>query len=148
MDENNSLDSRISSVKKQTCFSQLTHVEIEKLSELFTEKKIKAGETIVKEGDPVDSFYLIAEGTADVRKFHVKDNQLVDESVATLGPGESIGLNEAGFYSLSGMRTATVVAKTDMILYFLSTAAFHGFSLANTHVHEVMRKNASTLEDK
>lgn len=132
-------------IKKQTCFSQLTDEETNVLSTLFIEVNVKAGDTIVTEGEPVDSVYLIVKGTADVRHVYLKDHVLQAQSLATLGPNEAIGLNEYGFYSLSGIRTATVVAITDMVLLRLSVAAFHGFALTYSHVNEVMRRNAENL---
>lgn len=132
-------------VKKQGCFSQLTDEEIGNLSDLLIEKKVTAGETIVTEGELVDTIFLIVSGTADVQIRIVKNNAIQVTSVATLGPGESIGLNETGFYSVSGKRTATVVALTDMVLLRLRIAEFHGFALANSHVSEVMRKNAEAV---
>ena len=130
-------------VKKQTCFSQLTEREIEMLSELLIEKRIAEGDTIVTQGEPVDSVYFIICGTADVRRISMENDKQVFQSLAKLSDGQSIGLSETGFYSLSGIRTATVVAETDMMLYRLSVAAFNGFALANPHVNEVMRKNTA-----
>jgi signal-transduction protein with cAMP-binding, CBS, and nucleotidyltransferase domain len=132
-------------VKSQACFSKLTEEEMEKLAQLLVEKYFAAGETIVTEGDLVDSVYLIVSGTADVRHDSIIDDKLHSRSVAKLGKGETIGLNETGFYSLSGRRTATVVAETNMVLLCLSTAEFHGFALAYSHVNEVMRKNAEAV---
>jgi signal-transduction protein with cAMP-binding, CBS, and nucleotidyltransferase domain len=129
-------------VKKQACFSKLTDSEIETLAGLFKFTRFSVGETIVTEGDPVDSVYLILSGTADVRHVSIHDHKPVINSLATLGPGTAIGLNETGFYSLSGIRTATVVANTDMVTLCLSMAAFHGFALAYPHVNEVMHQNA------
>ncbi len=136
-----SLDIKKEFIRNQACFSQLTDQEITDLAHLLVEKTLVAGETIVTEGDPVDSVYLIIRGTADVRVASVKDNAVVWTSVATLKDGDSIGLNETGFYSITGQRTATVVALSDMFLLRLSVTEFHGFSLANPHVSEVMRKN-------
>jgi len=133
-------------VQKQSCFSQLTPKEIDELATLFIEKRIPAGATIVTEADPVDSVYLIVSGTADVRHITIENGKTHVQSLATLNAGDAIGLNETGFYSLSGMRTATVVANTEMVVLRLSVAAFHGFALINTHVTEVMRKNAENLE--
>lgn len=132
-------------VRQQACFSKLTPDELDDLATLWTEKHFKAGETIVTEGEPVDSVYLIIRGKADVRHVSIKDHAPVITSLATLGEGEAIGLNETGFYSLSGIRTATVVALTDMDTFRLSVAAFHGFALANHHVVEVMRVNAEVI---
>lgn len=145
MNEVTDLNLKKEFIKKQTCFNQFTDSETEKLAELLHEKHVPVGTTIVTEGDPVDSVYLIVKGTADVRVTTVKDNALHTQSVAKLGPEDSIGLNETGFYSLSGKRTATVVAETEMILLHLNIAEFHGFALAYSHVNEVMRRNAEIV---
>jgi CRP-like cAMP-binding protein len=134
-------------LKKQACFSELTAEETHVLASLLSEKQFKAGETIVTEGDLVDSVYLIVSGFADVQHVTIKNEVLDILSLATLSPGDAIGLNEQGFYSLSGVRTATVVAKTDMVLLRLSVPAFHGFALSYPHVNEVMRRNAETMLD-
>lgn len=145
MDESSDLTQRILLVKKQPVFSQLTDQETEELASLFSERKVVPEELIVKEGDPVDSIYLIAHGTADVRHVTYKDNTAVVNSVAILSSGDAIGLNETGFYSISGKRTASVVAVTDMTLYRLSVAAFHGFALSHSHVSDVMHKHAGDI---
>jgi CRP-like cAMP-binding protein len=145
MDNSTDLATKHSFVKKQACFKLLTNKESEELATLLLDVHFKAGETIVLEGDPVDSIYLIVSGTADVRNATVGDKGIETHSVATLKPGDAIGLNDTGFYSLTGLRTATVVALTDINLLQLNIAEFHGFALANSHVHAVMRKNA---EDK
>ena len=132
-------------VKKQPCFFQLTEVEMEALSALFTEKKFTAGETIVTEGDLVDEVFLIVKGQADVRLTRIKDHVIHVNSVATLEAGDAIGLGDTGFYSLSGRRTATVVATTDMTTLQLGMAKFHGFALAYPHVNEVMRQRAAQV---
>lgn len=130
-------------VKKQTCFSQLTDEETTILSSLLKENRFAAGDTIVTEGESVDSAYIIVSGKADVRITSRHEETTKIQSVAVLGEGDSIGLNETGFYSLSGIRTATVIALTDMVLIRLNIATFHGFALAYPHVCEVMRKQAS-----
>lgn len=140
------LNTKIAMLRKQGAFMRLTDSEIEALAGLLTEKRVPAGEQIVTEGDTVDSVYLVVSGTADVRHVTVQNNALHIESLATLGPDAAIGLSDTGFYSLSGIRTATVVAKTDMVLLHLSVPRFHGFALDNAHVHEVMQKNFEHLE--
>lgn len=136
---NEERESKKKLIQQQKLFNKLTPAEMDQLADLFTTVHLNAGDTIVKEGGPVDSVFLILEGTADVRHIRFNDARVAEiQSVATLQPGQSIGLSETGFYSLSGVRTATVVANTKMVLYRLSVAAFNGFALANTHVHEVM----------
>jgi CRP-like cAMP-binding protein len=111
----------------------------------LSEKHVFANDIIVKEGDSVDSVYFIVSGIADVKQSIDKDHPDEFKSIATLSSNEAIGLNESGFYSISGVRTATVVALTDMVLLRLSVAAFHGFALAYSHVTEVMRQHAKNL---
>ena len=134
-------------VKKQTLFSQLREEEITELASLFTEIKIEPGAVIVKEGDSVDSVYLIGNGTADVMQVEAGHDHSETKSIAILSFGDSIGLNETGFYSISGNRTATVIALTDMLIYRLSVPAFRGFALSHTHVAEIMNKNSSKIFD-
>ena len=139
MDNSVGFDEKISLIRNQACFSGFNENETAMLSELFTEETYAPGDVIVKQGASVDKVYLIASGTAEVR---VVNHQVSEDYkvVATLGPKQAIGLSETGFYSLSGIRTATVVAQTEMVLLCLSVARFHGFALSNAHVAEVMRK--------
>ncbi len=139
------LDAKKALLKKQACFAQLSSEEYDMLANILKEVSVKTGDVVVTEGDPVDSVYLIVDGKADVRHVYVKDGMIEFQSLATLTTPQAIGLNESGFYSLSGVRTATVVALTDMILLQLSVAAFHGFALAYPHVNEVMRKHARDI---
>ncbi|EKD72274.1 MAG: hypothetical protein ACD_45C00718G0004 [uncultured bacterium] len=136
------------SIKKQECFSELTEEEQNMLADLLQEKHFAPGDTIVTEGDFVDSVYLIVNGTADVCHIYIQNNSPHIKSIATLGPGDAIGLNDTGFYSISGVRTATVIAKSNIVTLCLSIAAFHGFALVNSHVLEVMRNNAEAILDK
>jgi CRP-like cAMP-binding protein len=132
-------------IKKQPCFNKLTDQEVAILADLLIEKHYSAGEQIVKQGQPVDSVFLIVSGIADVTHVTYKENTAETEHLAILGPEEAIGLSETGFYSLSGIRTANVHAKTDMVLLRLSVAAFHGFALAYSHVNEVMRQFSESI---
>ncbi|MBV9575843.1 MAG: cyclic nucleotide-binding domain-containing protein [Gammaproteobacteria bacterium] len=142
MSESIDLISKKALVKSQVCFSLLTEAELDTLTNMFIEKQVSPGTTLVKEGDPVDSVYIIVHGTADVTHAVIKDNQIQYEFLATLHDKSAIGLSETGFYSLSGVRTATVIATSEMTLLRLSVAAFNGFALANSHVSEVMRTYA------
>lgn len=132
-------------IRNQVCFAQLTPAELDVITPFFIEKHFKAHEVIVHEGEPVEHVFLIASGEADVRQNTDKDHPEKTESVAKLGPKAAIGLNETGFYSISGVRTATVVALTDMVLLSLSMPAFHGFSLAYPHVNDLMRKYVAKI---
>ncbi len=132
-------------IKSQKAFRNLNDNEMEILAGLLVEKKFMAGEVIVKEGDRVDSIYLIVHGDADVFRSDIINDKPVASKVAVLHAGNAIGLSDVGFYSLTGLRTATVVAATDLITFRLSVSIFRGFTLAYPHANEVMRKQAENL---
>lgn len=87
------------------------------LRERVEERTATAGETIVRQGQPADRFYVIAAGECEV----VRDGAAGRQVLARLGPGRFFG--ETGL--LAGVpRTATVVAATDVRLLTLSRANF------------------------
>ena len=132
-------------VRKQPVFANFSAEEVDVLVTLLVEKKFAAGDVIVKQGDRVDSVYLIVSGNADVIVTNRENNQNVDTKVATLSGGKSIGLSDQGFYSLTGLRTATVIATSEMTLLKLSVVVFRGFALAYPHASEVLRAQAERL---
>lgn len=133
------LEARKKLLKKQAFFAKLTEEELDVLATLLVEVEAQPQDVIVKHGDRVDSVYIIVKGSADVQQTFYKDQVPHTTSLATLHEGAAIGLNETGFFSLSGKRTASVVALTDMTLLRLSVAAFHGFALSYPHVNEVLK---------
>lgn len=139
MDEIVDLEVKKSLILKQHCFQNLYDKEVLELVSLITTQVAGAGDTIVNKGDEVDSVYLIAEGSAEVRNKVYDNNTFKWETIATLKKGDAIGLSEEGLFSLSGKRTATVVALTDMTLYRISVPRLHGAMLANAHMNEVMK---------
>jgi CRP-like cAMP-binding protein len=139
------LDLKKESVKKQPCFSQLNDAEIDVLTTLLVEKIFQPGDVIVKEGEHVDSVYIIIRGSADVIHTHRKDQVNTEEKIATLKDGSAIGLSDRGFYSLTGLRTATVRAASELLTLRLSVPMFRGFALAYPHASEVMRQQAERL---
>lgn len=134
-------------VRKQHYFAQFSDDEVDVLITLFKTRYAMAGETIVTQGDFVNSIYLIVSGTVDVVNQYVDNGAIKSERITTLSAGAAIGLNEEGLYSLSGKRTATVIAFTDAVLLDLSVAAFHGFALASTHVAQVLREHTNRNMD-
>ncbi len=138
------LDTRKTLLKNQKVFSVLKDEEIEELATLLEEKSFPTGKVIVKEGDPVDSLYFIVNGEADVTGTVIKEDSRESIFLATLGPGKAIGLSDTGFYSLTGLRTATVTARSDMLLLYISLPRFNGFSLSHSHVNQMLRRNVGT----
>ncbi len=75
-------------------FSVLDAEELNIFSGLFTQKSYIIGENIAKMDEVIDAIYFIAEGKAEVH------NPI---PIAVLGVGESIGLNDTGFFSATGL---------------------------------------------
>lgn len=140
-----SIETKKELVKKQGCFTNLNPAEIDVLVTLLVEKKFAPGEVIVKQGAHVDSVYIIVSGSADVTVTKRENDQSITEKVFTMKDGNAIGLNDRGFYSITGLRTATVIAVTEVTTLKLSVAVFRGFALAYPHASEVMREQSERL---
>ena len=94
-------------------FAPLPAATLEQLADRMLEVHASAGETIIRQGEGGDRFYLIKTGTFDV----AVDGQPAHE----LGPGEGFG--EIALLR-DVPRTATVTARTDAVLYALERDSF------------------------
>ena len=90
----------------------------------LAERRVAAGEPIVGEGTGGVAFFFILEGETSVT--------VGGEEVATLKRGEYIG--ELALLDPDGPRTATVTAKTDVVLAAMSTWQFRPFVLAHPEI--------------
>ena len=96
-------------------FSTCSRKDLQKLGKASDEIAVKAGKVLVEEGKPGHEFFLIEDGTAEVRRNNRK--------VARLGRGQFFG--ELSLLD-RGPRSATVVADTDMTLVVLGQREFLG----------------------
>ncbi len=96
-------------------FSTCSRKDLQKLGKASDEIAVKAGKVLVEEGRPGHEFFLIEDGTAEVRRKNRK--------VATLGRGQFFG--ELSLLD-RGPRSATVVAESDMTLVVLGQREFLG----------------------
>ncbi len=125
------LEERVAFIKAFPCFSSLSAKQDEALAALMQEIEVKPLDTIVVENALVDAIYIIAEGQAEVTREALHRKKKVRVPVATLGHGEGIGLNDLGFYSTTGKRTATVTALTPMRLLKIDINDLHQFLKSN-----------------
>jgi CRP-like cAMP-binding protein len=88
--------------EKTPLFSELEPGEFERVFELLASRVIEKGQTVVKEGEPGDSIFIIARGKFTVTRTCADRKK----EAAVLGPGEFFG--EIGYFH--GLRTATVTA--------------------------------------
>lgn len=100
-------------LRESPIFAPLPQAQQERLARELLEVHAAVGDTVVREGERGDRFYVVAEGELDVA---------VDgASVRTLGPGDHFG--EIALLR-DVPRTATVTARTDSNLYALERDEF------------------------
>lgn len=124
------------------CFANFSKPQLTEFISLLHEVRFKSQEIIVAENDIVDSVYILVSGNAEVRVEVKKRRKMVQVPVASLTGGEGIGLNDTGFYSSTGKRTATVIALNDIVALKLELKDLHDF-LRRNHLESEMY-NAST----
>jgi CRP-like cAMP-binding protein len=103
---------------------EFTNADITSLAADLTERRVAAGDPIVGEGTGGVAFFFILEGETSVT--------VGGEEVATLGRGEYVG--ELALLDPEGPRSATVTAKTDVVLAAMSAWQFRPFVLAHPQV--------------
>jgi MFS family permease len=94
-------------------FAPLPGASLEHLAGRLVPLRLEPGSVIVRQGDPGDRFYIVAEGTVEVSEY--------GRTISELGPG--------GYFGEIALirdvpRTATVTAKTDVVLYALDRDEF------------------------
>lgn len=118
------LQARSSLLLKQPCFQQLSSTEITVLAQLLFEQHYPKGQLIVAQNELIDRVYIIASGTAEVTQIVADGDKSNEVLLAKLGAGEAIGLNDTGFYSQSGARTASVIATSEIHLLGFTLVSF------------------------
>ena len=108
-------DGKLELLSKVGLFSALNRKELTLVGKSADPAAVRSGTTVVSEGTPGHEFYLILEGTAVVRRNGRK--------VATLGPGNYFG--ELALLD-NGVRSATVVAETDLSVLIIGQRQFFG----------------------
>lgn len=106
----------------------------------FETRVYRAGETIVSEGEPGDTAYIIESGTCDV--FRNIDGQRT--LVRRLAPGDVFG--EMAVFS-GGVRTATVVAIDEVVLKLITGTSLNRELDRNPWVAAFVRSLARMLRE-
>ncbi|MFI4962529.1 MAG: PqqD family peptide modification chaperone [Legionellales bacterium] len=111
-----SLSEREGLLRAQPGFTDLGFSDMGKLVGLMHEVHVETGNIIVKEGDLIDSVYILATGDAEVTHEVVVNKKTGVTLLATLHACDSIGLKEGRFFSETGFRSATVTAISPCLL--------------------------------
>jgi CRP/FNR family cyclic AMP-dependent transcriptional regulator len=106
----------VETLKTVSLFEGLDDKQLARVANQMKERTFAEGSTVTSEGETGAGFFVIAEGTASVS---------VDREVkTTLGPGDYFG--EIALID-EGVRSATIVAATDLRCYGLSPWEFRPF---------------------
>jgi len=123
---------------------ELESYERMNLADALVTTQYKAGDTIIKQGDDAESFFIIEKGTCEVKIKDTFSSQHTNEEVklTELERGQYFG-ELALIYNKP--RAASVIASTDVSLAVLDIGAFE--RLLGPCV-EIMQRNVSNYESK
>jgi CRP-like cAMP-binding protein len=106
----------IEALRDVPLFADLEERDLENLARQLHERRFPEGTQVTTEGSTGAGFFVIAEGNAEVT--------VGDERRATLGPGDYFG--EIALID-DGVRSASIVAATDLLCYGLTPWEFRPF---------------------
>jgi MFS family permease len=123
---------QIGLLRATSLFRPLPPPQLEAVARMMAPSHVAAGEVVIREGDPGDLYYLVADGRVAVT---------TDAGFATeLGRGDGFGeialLNDTP-------RTATVTAETDATLYSLGREEFLGAVTGTADIHHAAHAMAA-----
>lgn len=135
--------------KEISVFADLTEEEIRKIIGIMKEIKFPEGSTVIQEGDTGDSMYIILDGSVDVSKtlamkvggegFEEKEKILT-----RLRAGDRVVFGEVGLLE-ENIRTASVIAITDCILYEIKKDDFEKLASENPRMGLKVVRNIARL---
>jgi len=115
-----SLEHNVEVLRGIPVFAELPPARLRLLAQAAEEVHISAGEVIVRQGEPGDAVYALAEGEAEV---WLMEGQKAPVLLRTMGAGHLFG-ETAVLYQ--GLRSATIKAKSDVTALKLSGQEFLG----------------------
>jgi CRP-like cAMP-binding protein len=124
---------------KQYCiFSNLSNKALEELSKKLQRVSYCAGSEIIQEASPADSFFFIHNGEVEVMKM-TRWGQT--STISIMGKGEIFG--EMALLT-SSLRSAAVIAKTDVDLFKLMKKDFEQIVLMDSEFSKIMQERFTT----
>ena len=109
----------MSRMLQSEAFSRMSPADIQRLIQSLQQVSVAAGDTIIRQGDEGDYYYIIREGACSITR--LASGKGWDVPLAELGPGDSFG--EDALIS-DATRNATVTMLTDGALMRLSKQQF------------------------
>lgn len=116
-------------------FGGLTDASLDLLISMLVERPFDAGATVVAEGEPGRSMFIVKSGRLAVSK-RASSGSVIPISV--LGPGDFFG--EMTLIEMQN-RSATVVAESATVLYELTAQKLYACYKADIHAYVIVLQN-------
>jgi len=128
------------SIKTNMLFRACAEEELQDLIDAFDTAKFKAGDTVIKQGDEGDLFFVVEDGRLDIL---VSKTDLLDDSPSPSSEEIIVGVpytSGSSFGELALMygspRAATIRAKSDCVLWCLDSQQFKGITRSHKQKRE------------
>jgi CRP/FNR family cyclic AMP-dependent transcriptional regulator len=116
-------------------FGGLADASLDLLVSMLVERRFDAGATVITEGEPGRSMYIVHAGELAVSKLGNSGRVI---SIAGLGPGDFFG--EMTLIEMQN-RSATVVAESPTVLYELTARNLYAYYKADIHAYVMVILN-------
>jgi len=128
------VDRKVEAISKVPLFARCSKRELEEIARAADEIELPAGKVLTREGDRGREFFVLLDGTAEVRQN--------DEQIRTLGAGDFLG--EIALVSQEP-RTATVTTTSAVQALVITDQAFAALL---DHLPSVQKAVLETLADR
>jgi CRP/FNR family cyclic AMP-dependent transcriptional regulator len=116
-------------------FGGLPDASLDRLISMLVERRCEAGATVVAEGEPGRSMYIVQSGELAVSKLGESGRAI---RIARLGPGDFFG--EMTLIEMQN-RSATVVAESPTVLYELTAGNLYAYYKADLYAYALVMQN-------
>ena len=116
-------------------FGGLSDASLDLLVSMLAERRFDVGATVVAEGEPGRSMFIVHSGELVVSKRGDSGRAI---RIAGLGPGDFFG--EMTLLEMQN-RSATVVAESPIVLYELTAGKLYSYYKADIHAYVLVMQN-------
>ena len=116
-------------------FGGLSEASLDLLISMLVERRLDAGATVVAEGEPGRSMYIVHSGELVVSKLGGSGRMI---RMTGLGPGDFFG--EMTLIEVQN-RSATVVTESPTVLYELTAGNLYSYYKADIHAYAMVMQN-------
>jgi len=116
-------------------FGGLSDASLDLLLSMLVERRFEIGATVVAEGEPGRSMFIVHSGKLEVTR-HGDAERLIH--MAVLEPGDFFG--EMTLIEMQN-RSATVVAQSETVLYELTARQLYTYYKADVHAYVIVMQN-------